>query len=345
MIMKYAILYNPGHNRVYYETSLKLSEAEFAVVSQSLSSKCENVQNMAICGIDYLMFETDKELTDNDIKILFDLSFIYALFEVDNIDGEYHLIPQPKLRESFIDEGISSMLKYTGKTNEIFTRMMINLAVYSSKYRENIKLLDPIAGKGTTLYEGLVKGYDVYGIEIGDTVVNESQNFVKRYLENAKYKFSYSSNKLTDPDKTYSAVRHTFETSPNKDDFKANNTKTIEIISGNSMFANKYYKKNTFDVIVGDLPYGVQHGNVTNQKQSSLTRNPAELLDVCLPVWAEVLKIGGVMVLAWNSNVLPRHKAEAIAEKHGLKVRNTEISFEHRVDQSILRDILIIEKV
>lgn len=344
--MNYAILYNPGHNRVYFETSIKLSISEFNIVAQKFSTGYGNVQQQNICGIDYLTFHTKDKLSETDIRVISDLSFAYALFEIENVNGEIRLKPIRKIREDFVDESISTILKYTGKTNEIFTRMMINIAFYSQSNTENIRLLDPIAGKGTTLYEGLIKGYNVYGIEIGDNVVNEVYHYVKRFLETARYKFEYASMKISGPNKSFSALRHTFETTKTKEDFKSKNTKTIEIIAGNSLYANMYYKKNYFDIIVGDLPYGVQHGNVTNEKQSSLTRNPAELLNACLPSWQGVLKPNGVIVLAWNSNVLTRKKMEHLFEEQGLIVKNNDayLQFEHRVDQSILRDIIVAQK-
>jgi DNA modification methylase len=344
--MLYAILYNPGHNRVYYETSLKLSISEFNIVAQKISSVYDNLQTQNICGIDYLTFQTNNELTESDVKILSDLSFVYALFKVENINNEVYLKPIKKTKEDFIDESISTILKYSGKTNELFTRMIINLAYYSQNNNENIKLLDPIAGKGTTLYEGLIKGYDVYGIEIADSVVNESYHFIKKYLETARYKFEYASMKISGPNKSFTSIRHTFETAKTKDEFKSKNKKTIELISGNTLYANKYYKKNFFDIIVGDLPYGVQHGNVTNEKQSSLTRNPFELINACLPSWLEILKPDGIIVLAWNSNVLPRNKMEQLFEEKGLNVKgdNAYLQFAHRVDQSILRDIIVAQK-
>ena len=344
--MIYAILYNPGHNRVYFETSLKLSVSEFSIAAQKFSAAYENVQRQTICGVDYLTFHTTSELSAADIKIISDLSFVYALFKVEDIGGEPYLRPIAKTREDFVDEGISAMLKYTGKTNEIFTRMMINIAYYSQDSYKNIRLLDPVSGKGTTLYEGLIKGYNVYGIEIGDSVVNESYHFVKRFLENARYKFESTSMKISGPNKSFSALRRTFETAQTKEDYKNKNTCVIELIAGNSLYANKYYRKNYFDIIVGDLPYGVQHGSVTNEKQSSLTRNPAELLAACLPAWIEVLKPGGVIVLSWNSNVLSRNKMSRIFEEKGLAVKNdgAYLQFEHRVDQSILRDIVVAQK-
>lgn len=344
--MTYAILYHPGHNRVYFETSLKLSVSEFCIMAQNFSAEFENVQHETIYGINYLTFKTIQPLQESDISILSELSFAYALFELEEIHDQIYLKPIQKRNEHFIDESISSMLKYTGKTNEIFTRMMINVAYSSQSNPENIRLLDPIAGKGTTLYEGLIKGYDVCGIEIGDKVVNESYHFIRRFLENAKYKFRTETKKMSGPHKSFSALRHSFETAKTKEAFKAKDTKTIELIAGNSVYANQYYKKNFFDIIVGDLPYGVQHGNVTNEKQSSFTRNPSELLNSCLSSWIEVLKPGGAIVLAWNSNVLSRQKMESLLEKHGLLVKKEDpyLQFEHRVDQSILRDVIAAQK-
>lgn len=344
--MIYAILYHPGHNRVYFETSLKLSVSEFQIAAQRFHTGYDGLCRRNIGGIDYLAFQTREDLSPEDIKIISGLSFVYALFQMEEVEDAYYLKPVVRIREPFVDEGIGAMLKYTGKTNEIFTRMMINVAACSQENRETLRLLDPIAGKGTTLYEGLAKGYNVYGIEIGGKAVNESYHFIKRFLETAKYKFDCRSIKISGPNKSFSALRHTFETAKTKEDFKGGNTRTIEFIAGNSLYANRYYRKNFFDIIVGDLPYGVQHGNVTHEKQSSLTRNPSELLNVCLPSWTETLKPGGIIVLAWNSNTLSRQRMADLLEKQGLEVKNDApyLQFEHRVDQSIVRDVIAAQK-
>jgi len=345
--MVYAILFNPGHNRVYFETSLRLSVSEFTIVAQKLSTECTDVRRQNIRGIDYLTFQAGDELSQSDIELLSDLSFVYALFEIERMNGELYLKPLESKKETFVDESMSAILKYTGKTNELFTRMMINIAFCSQDSRGEIRLLDPIAGKGTTLYEGYMRGFDVYGIEIGESVVNESYHFVKRFLETARYKFDYTSMKISGPNKSFSALRHTFKAAKTKEEFKGKRTKTIELIAGNSLYANQYYPKKYFDILVGDLPYGVQHGNVTREQQSSLTRNPAELLRACLPAWLDVLKPGGAIVLAWNSNVLPRKKMEQLFAEQGCIVKNEPayLQFEHRVDQSILRDMVVAQKV
>ena len=53
---------------------------------------------------------------------------------------------------------------------------MINVALLSSDFynTKDINLLDPVAGKGTTLFESLIAGYNIYGIEINPNVVHEA---------------------------------------------------------------------------------------------------------------------------------------------------------------------------
>ena len=345
--MVYAILFHPGHNRVYFETSLKLALSEFRIVAQNFAVRCSSISQQTLWGAEYLVFETVGDLTTSDIAMIGDLSFVYALFQWEQVDGKTYFVPIDRTGDRFVDEGISAMLKYTGKTNEIFTRMMVNVAYYSQENRGEVRLLDPIAGKGTTLYEGMIKGFHVCGIEIGDKVVHETFHFLKKYLENAKYKFDCKSIRISGPNKSFTAIRHTFAIARTKEAYKNRDVRSVELVAGNSMYADKYYKKNTFDMIVGDLPYGVQHGNVTNEKQSSLTRNPAELLNACLPAWREVLKPGGTLVLAWNCNVLPRAKFTEALEAKGFEVLKEEpyLQFEHRVDQAILRDVIVANKV
>jgi len=334
---------------VYFETSLNLSESEFKIVSGGLSFACENIRRENICGAEYLLFDVNEPgaaLSEGDAALLYKLSFAYAVFTVEKFGGETHLRPVSKKFAPFVDESLGVILKYPGKTNELFTRMMLNIACGAGGMKGGVRLLDPVAGKGTTLYEGLIRGFDVYGVEIADVVVDEARAFVKRFMENARYKFDYSSIKVSGENKSFKAVRHTFAVAKTKEDFKSGAVKTVEFVAGNSAYADKYYRKNFFDIIAGDLPYGVQHGNVTNRKQSSLTRNPSELLAACLPSWAAVLKPGGVMILSWNKNVLPREKMTELLTGHGLAPRDGPeyLRLAHRVDQSVMRDVVVVTK-
>ena len=345
--MTYAILYHPGHNRVYFETAQKLALAEFEIAAAGISVSCGDLRNESIGGIVYLQFETEGVLTAQDVWVLTGLSFVYAIFAVEKMQEEVYLRPLESARNGFVDEGISSIMKYTGKTNEVFTRMLVNIAYHTQTAgAEGVRLLDPVAGKGTTLYEGLAMGFHVYGVEVGDKVVTEAYHFMKRFLENARYKFDLQSQRISGAQKSFSAMRHSFAIAPTKEAYKAKDTRTFEFVAGNSQHVGHFYKKNTFHMIVGDLPYGVQHGNVTNEKQTNLTRNPAELLKTCLPAWGQVLCKGGALVLAWNSHVLPRGKMIEILVAAGLIVKDdgAYAALAHRVDQAILRDVVVAVK-
>jgi hypothetical protein len=336
--MEYAVLCNPGHNRVYFDAARKMMAAELAVVSGKMAASVADAREERIGGVPYLRFAARKRLGAEDIARVSELSFLYALFEVE---GDC-LRPVARTAVDFVDESIGTILKYTGKTNEAFTRLLINLARYSLAEGPERRLLDPVAGKGTTLFEGLRQGLDVFGIEIGERVAGEAYHFLKRYLENAKYKHTAKETRVSGPNKAFTATRYAFEIARTKEALQAGDTRVVEVVAGNSAHAAQLYRKGFFDMIVGDLPYGVQHGNVTQEKQSALTRNPAQLLGACLPAWKAVLRPGGVVVMAWNTHVLPRARLEEIFEGQGFFVlrEGPYLELEHRVDQAIQRDVV-----
>ncbi|NLT12947.1 MAG: hypothetical protein GXY05_01245 [Clostridiales bacterium] len=340
----YAILCHPGHNRVYFEQSKKFSVNELTIAASRMQADIGGIGLKSVAGISYVMFESGDELAESDLKILGQLSFAFALYKYR--DGIFKPVELPPF--GFIDPNISRILKYAGKTNEVFTRLMINTAIFSSDFAltGDIRLLDPIAGKGTTLFEGLACGYDVYGIEIGENAVTEAYHFLKKYLEKEKYKHQVKLEKQSGSNKSFTAQRYRFSISKSKEAAKENLFREFELIAGSSVHAASFYKKNHFNMIVGDLPYGVQHGSVTNQKQSSLTRNPKELLTACLPAWKDVLKSNGIIALSWNTFVLSKKELSKLLEDNGFEIFcGDSYNFEHRVDQAINRDIVVARKV
>ena len=268
-----------------------------------------------------------------------ELSFVLGIFEQKN----ELLKPIAKTNIEFVNNNISSLLKYSGKTNEYFTKLMINIAANLIDKNENINLLDPICGKGTSLYEGLIKGYNCYGIEIASKVVEEIFIFLKKFLEKERYKFNSKKEKFSGENKSFKAEKFIFEINKNKEnkDFKH-----FEVVSANTFFTDKIYKKSFFDIIVGDLPYGVKHSNISNEKQNSFTRNPKELLEKSLDSWKNVLNENGILVISWNTFLLKREDFKNLLTSKGFKVIENEnlLSFEHRVDQAINRDIIVAKK-
>lgn len=348
-MFKYGILLNPGHNRVYFNASKKLSLIEFKVASEVISKKVLNFNIEEIYGIDYLVFETDDKLIEEDIILLSRLSFTYAIFMLNNVEEDISLKPIYKHSSYYFNEDISMILKYSGKTNELFTRFMLNIAFMAySKDKENkepILLFDPVCGKGTSLFEGLLLGVSSYGMDINSKSIHDSYIYLKKYLETKKYKHSINIEKFTDPVNKFHANKIKFQLSKNKEDKKSGNVLNLQLISADSKYANSFFKKDTFNIIIGDLPYGVQHGSRVGNTEG-FTRNPEEFLRSCLPAWVKVLKPGGILLLAWNSFVLKRKSMENIIRDNGLTVilNEDQHGFEHRVDQAINRDIVIATK-
>jgi len=337
-ISTYALLKNPSYTRVSFQDSAQLAQNELALMGSSFSNvRCEDIG-----GVPYLLFDYSGILTDEVLVLLSRLSFVYAIFKLEKT----HLLPIHKNPAYFIGEDLSGILKYSGKTNELFTRLMLNLAVKCVSQSHPLNILDPLAGKGTTLFEALMQNHNAYGIEIEPKIAQESYTYLKKYLETARYKHTTHTEKTSfqiDKQKV-TAIRYQIGLSPSKDAEKEGNRRHFEILAGDTRYVANYFKKNFFHVIIADLPYGVQHGSKeVNKKPQSITRNALGLVSESLSGWVKTLKHGGVIVLAWNLFLISRFEMVELLSKHGLTVLDNiqEYDFSHRVDQAIDRDIII----
>jgi hypothetical protein len=345
--MKYLILQNPGHNRVYYNLAGQLALAELEIAANRLSADVVAVDVELLENVRYLSIATKQMMEKRDLEILSRLSFVFAIFQY-NEDSKC-LLPIRKSDYEFVDQKISSLLKYQGKTNELFTKMMVNVALLSSDFDfdEDISLLDPVAGKGTTLFESLVYGFNSYGIELETAAVHEATVFFKKYLETEKLKHKADQRRIAGTKRSNEIQINDFEFALTKEAFKTGEgLKRVGMVAGNTAEAYSYFKKPFFHLIVGDLPYGIYHGNRSFESRSGATRNPSELLEECLPGWHKVLKKGGTVVLAWNSFVVSPKKLAEVFSNNGFEVLVDEPyrKFRHMVDKSIQRDIIVAKK-
>ncbi len=129
-----------------------------------------------------------------------------------------------------------------------------------------------------------------------------------------------------------------------KEDQKAGKTQQLDVICADTTRAAEFFRAATFDLVVTDAPYGVQHGS--RSAASGLARSPADLLTAAVPVWASLLRPGGALGIAWNTLVAPREEAAAISRRPGSRPVESEpyLQFRHRVDQAIVRDIVVGRK-
>jgi tRNA G10 N-methylase Trm11 len=128
-----------------------------------------------------------------------------------------------------------------------------------------------------------------------------------------------------------------------KDEQKAGMSQRLDVVCADTTRAAEFFRPDAFDLIVTDAPYGVQHGSRTAAR---LARRPQDLLTAAVPVWAGLLRPGGAVGIAWNTLVASREEAAAILAGAGLEPLDAGpyLQFRHRVDQAIMRDVLVARK-
>lgn len=330
-MQRYRILPHPGVSAVFFEASEGLSLAELSLCLARLETRCGGLQAQTHAGARWYCFEAESPLTPADIGRLSWVSSLYALFAEE---GDC-LRPIDAGRAAPFGEDVSGILKYTGKTNALFTRIMLHIASLSLQAlpQRRLRLLDPVAGKGTTLFEALMRGWDAAGVEIVQKAAHESAVYFQKYLETGKWKHKVQKVK------SFGAPTWQFTFARDKEALQADPGRCT-MVAGDSAKADRFFGKAVFDIVCGDLPYGVAHGNIAG---AAMSRSPAALLHACLPAWHAVLRPKGILALSWNTFVLPSVDMVSILSAHGFDVLREPPydALAHRVDASIRRDIAV----
>lgn len=328
------ILPHPGENAVFFEASETLALAELSLCAQALGLPDASTHTETLGGLKYYVLDLPCAPDENVLLRLSRLSSAYALYEKC---GDL-LRPLPVEKRRVFGEDLSTILKYIGKTNPIFTRWLLQMAALSIPECGCPRVLDPIAGKGTTLYEAAMLGWPAAGVEVLKSPAHDAAVYFRKYLETARFKH------LLKEEKRSGSLCWDFRFAPDKDALKADPGR-FTIVCGDGADAVKFFGKGCFDIVCGDLPYGIQHGSVA--ANGPRARTPKALLAACLPAWREVLRPGGVAALSWNLYTLPRDAMLADAEKAGFAVLSgcAYDNLAHRVDSSILRDAVFLRRV
>ncbi|MGH2481453.1 MAG: hypothetical protein ACRDHW_17505, partial [Ktedonobacteraceae bacterium] len=213
----------------------------------------------------------------------------------------------------------------------LFTRVLLNLAIFAGAYREqfseHLRILDPLAGGGTTLFQALAVGYDAFGIEHNRQDVTTTEVFVRQYFHSEHITY-----KELDERGRKAGRRFQFEVG------RKGETRHLVLVHGETAQAPQHLQEvpggPRVHAIVGDLPYGIQHfGEI------------ADLLSTALPAWERLLLPGGTLALAWNATRIERVALTQLIEKHtALHIREeppyTQLA--HTVDRVIKkRDVVI----
>src|SRR5437879_483978 len=124
----YGILLYPAANRVYADASPALLRAELAVFGEALSTELTETGDRELGGVGYVTFSTAERLSEQDVALLSNLSSLYALFEfTGDLLRPVGITPLDKF-----DSDLLTIQKYPGKTNELFTKLLLNVTLLST---------------------------------------------------------------------------------------------------------------------------------------------------------------------------------------------------------------------
>lgn len=350
---EYGFLVSPSHNRVYSQTAPALAASELAVFGETaLGNRVRDIEEKEIGGLPYVTFSS-PELTDQDVRLLSNLSSLYGLFE---IEGEL-LRPLAKKPLALFGSDLLTIQKYSGKTNEDFTRLLLNVTAMATDspldlLSGKLRLLDPMCGRGTTLNQAVMYGMDAAGLELDAKDFEAYSTFFRTWLKNNRIKHQADVGNVR-RDKSVLGRRMQVSLGASKEQYKAGESIDVTVVNADTLKSADFFRPGDFDLVVVDAPYGVQHGSRpqggrggTRKGAQTLPRSPVQLLEAAVPVWAGLLRSGGALGISWNVHGAHPEQLAGILEENGFTVRDSEAyrGFQHRVDQAIVRDLVVARK-
>jgi hypothetical protein len=344
-VTAYALLLRPAANRVYTKGVASLGVAELAVLAADvLQDALHGIEPTMIAGVDYVRFDTAVPLTRPGLAVLANHSSALALFE---LVGESNLVPVELHPVARLDDDLVTIPRYKGKTNEQFTKLLLNVTLAASPAARDwpdrrLRLLDPVCGRGTTLAHALVCGFDADGVEIDRTAYDAFRAFFVTWLKEKRLKHRTDTS-LIRRDGKVSGRRLEIAFARTKDEYKSDDVQRVRFVNDDTVMLATYYGKPVFDLVVADLPYGVQHTN--RARPNARSRDPRELVDSALDGWIGAMKPAAAIGLSFNAKTLERDVLVDLLRTHGLEPRRPDDhSFRHRVDHAITRDLVVAVK-
>jgi hypothetical protein len=334
--MKLALKITPQRSTQYANMAEVLAAPE--LLASPVGPAIQEIAPVTLAGQSYLLVTLDDLLSSSTVMPILSrlgaTSEVYQYFEkLGEVEGPLLRPIEPQFTP-FVPLEMSEVRRYKGKTNEVFTQVLLNMALfagaYAGRFTERLRILDPLAGGGTTLFLGLAAGYDAFGIELERQDVETTAVFTRQYLQSEHIPY-----KELDERGRRAGRRYQFEIG------QKGATRLLALAHGDACQADLHMREvpggPRMHAVVGDLPYGIQHfGEI------------AGILRKALPVWESMILPGGTLALAWNATRIERANMVELVKQHThLKVRNDPpyTQLVHTVDRVIKRrDILVAVK-
>ncbi len=196
--MKLALKMTPQRSTQYANMVETLADPE--LLASPVGASIKELVSVTLAGQQYLLATLNEEPVrqlSEIVPILSRLGATSEIFEyfaeVGNVQGPLLRPLEPQFRP-FVPLEMAEVRRYKGKTNEIFTQVLLNIAIfagsYADRFSERLRILDPLSGGGTTLFLALAAGYDAFGIEAQKQDVETTAVFIRQYFhsEHVPYK-------------------------------------------------------------------------------------------------------------------------------------------------------------
>ena len=337
--MQYTLLLWPHANARYQAEMRRLALGELDLMLKKTAPQARAVIDED-AGMPSLRIEAPEPLSPRALDAIGSHSLLYGLFERRE-DGA--LLPVLGRAPAKLGADLPAILKYKGKTNELFLQLLINAALWSGDFWERpgpLEFLDPMCGRATAPFIALNRGWNAFGADIDKNDLKEAEKFYKRYLEYHRYK--YTLNRESRTVKGGPAVPVTVFDAAEPEAFKAGNALRLSLAEADAARLDRALGKERFHLIACDLPYGVQH-----EAHAPAGKNGLEaLLARALPGWRRLLKPGGSVAVSFNAQTLHLHRVRDIMVEAGFTVLSGDAydGFGHWVEQAITRDIAVCVK-
>ncbi len=307
------LLVSPEVKAAFFSEYIKVAMEELRFTLGKADSTYLNYGNM-----DFI----ETSIASEDLEKLVRLSFVQGVFVKDSSGAMTPLTTKDQL---YLDERFVFGSKFKGKTNERLTQMLLNLGL-AAVGRQHVKILDPMCGRATSLLWAMRYRIEARGIEQDPKAADDILQICKKWQKLSQQELKFSNGFVGK--KTKSRRGHFIEVRSPESSFK--------VITGDASHAVALLQGEKVDIIISDLPYGVQHYTSTK------TRNPLATLEACIPIWLQLLKAGGAIVLSYNSYLPKRETLIALFVEHGFTAMYLDAS--HRMSESIVRDIVVFKK-
>lgn len=332
--MRYLFQLLPHANVHYRAGQSVLGMSELGSMLQAMGIN-DPVGTCSLGGAEFLFVDTET-LSQRQLNVL---SRHSALLMMCAQEGEL-LRPLDFESSDYLPKDLAEVLKYKGKTSPTFTRMMINMAYAAAGKLETeqpVTVLDPMCGKGTTLFCALEMGMNGVGLDVDRKDLQEATNHLERYCTMHRLKHSLKQGAETCGKASVPWAAYTL--ADTKEHYAAGDTRRLKFFQCDTALAPSLVKKEKADVLIADLPYGVQHAPQDGRKPESFTM----LMRRALPAWRQALRKDGAAAISFNTLTLKRETLTSMMQEAGFVPLEEKPygALPHFVEQAVTRDVVI----